>query len=291
MLALGFGLVVGGAALCVLRSLGAADALVIARLGVLPLAKAEPVVEHGLAVERQLHLAIDAADRPQQDMVRVVVGGRTAVRMGALVLEVPRPDQQHVTDDDPAVGRTPARLEDIRPGQVTARGRDCHVRGTEAEAARVAIQDRAEHAGRVHPRQAHPLDIAAWCDQRSHVAIRQEAVIRDRREGRRSPAGARETLSVDATESRRGSVGMHRMPPVRAASLAPVSKSCQSTRSPIGGPRRRLTIRAGASLPGSGSPTIPRSRPQPRGSVRRWPRSQRPRTPRSPRLAPTRCCR
>ena len=57
-------------------------------------------------------------------MVGVVVGGRAAVGVRAVVLVVPRPDQEHVADDDPAAPGAPARLEHHRAGQVAAVGRD-----------------------------------------------------------------------------------------------------------------------------------------------------------------------
>ena len=80
----------------------AGDALVVAVAGVLPLRADGAVVERRLAVERQLDLAVDAADRAQQHVVGVVVGRRAPVGVRALLLVMPGPDQQRVADDDPA---------------------------------------------------------------------------------------------------------------------------------------------------------------------------------------------
>ena len=102
--------------------------LVVVVAGVLPAAALAAVVEGRLAVERELDLAVDAADRAQQDVVGVVVGRRAAVRVRAVVAVVPGADQQHVADDDPAAAGAPARLQDHRAGQVAARGRDVHAR-------------------------------------------------------------------------------------------------------------------------------------------------------------------
>jgi hypothetical protein len=48
----------------------------------------------------------------------------------------------------------------------------------------MAIEDGTEHAGRVEPREAEPLDVAAGCDERGDLAIRQEPVVGDGRERR-----------------------------------------------------------------------------------------------------------
>ncbi len=152
-------------------ALGVRDRLVVAGTGVLPARVLAPVVEHRLAVEVDLNLAVHAAQEPQQHMVRVIVGRRATVGRRALGLVVPGADQQHVAHDDPPAARSPARLEHHRAGQVAARDRHVAVRGPDAEAARVAIEDRAEDARRVHPRQAHPLDVAAWSDERRGLAV------------------------------------------------------------------------------------------------------------------------
>jgi hypothetical protein len=143
-----------------------------------------PVVEDRLAVEDHLHLAVDATDRAQQDVLRVVVGGRPVVSRRPLVVVPPRADQQDVTDDHPAGRSSPACLEDHRAGQVAPLRRDTDVRRAEAERSGVAVEDRPEYAGRVHPRQTQPFERAAGGDQRGDLAVAQERVLRDPREGR-----------------------------------------------------------------------------------------------------------
>ena len=103
------------------------------------------------------------------------------------------------------------------PGQVLARGRDADALRAEAERARVAVEHRAEHARRVHARQAHPLDRPGRADQRDRLAVRQERVVGDRGNG----LGARSTAcsSVIASVLRR---------PWRAPVIAPVG--CESSR-------------------------------------------------------------
>ena len=118
----------------------------VARPGVLPGAVQAPVLEARLAVERDLDLAVHAADQPQQHVVGVVVRGRAAVRVRTLVLVVPGPDQEHVAHDDPAAARAPARLDHGRAGEVAPCGRHLDVRRPEPERARVAVEDCAEHA-------------------------------------------------------------------------------------------------------------------------------------------------
>ncbi len=167
-----------------------AGALVIARLGVRPRAEGAAVVEHGLAVHDQLDRSIHAAHRAQQDVLGVVVGGRAALGARALILLVPRPDQQHVAHDDPAGAGPPAGLEHVGARQVAARGGHLHVGRPEAEAARVAVQDGAEHAGRVDPRHAQPLDVARRRNQGGRLAVGQEAELGDGREGRAGVAGS-----------------------------------------------------------------------------------------------------
>ena len=164
--------------------------LAVAAAGVLPLRVAAAVVEDRVALQLDLDRAVDAADRAQQDVVGVVVGRRAAVGAAALLGVVPRADEQHVADDQPAAAGAPARLQDHRAGQIATRGRDHRVRRTEPERPRVAVQQRAEHARAVVAGQAHPLDRAAGSDQRAGLAVRQEAVVRDRRE-RRDERGIR----------------------------------------------------------------------------------------------------
>ena len=165
-----------------LEALALDDDLVVVVVGILPATTVAAVVEHRLAHERELDLAVDAADSAQQDVVGVVIGRRPPVGVRALPGMVPGADQQDVADDDPAAAGPPARLEDHRSRQVAARGRHVHTGGPEPERAGVAVEQRSEHARRVHPGQAHPLDAPARRDESRRLAVGQEAVVRYRRE-------------------------------------------------------------------------------------------------------------
>ena len=149
--------------------------------GVLPLRGQTAVVEDRLAVEQHLHLAVDTSDQPQQHVVGVVVGRCPPVDVRALVLVVPGTDQQHIAHDDPAAARAPARLEHVRPGQIAPRGGHVHIGRGQPKRPRVPIQHRPEHARRVKARQAQPLHVRVGRHQRTGLAIRQEAVLRNRR--------------------------------------------------------------------------------------------------------------
>ena len=115
-------------------------------------------------------------------MVGVVVGGRPAVRVGQLVLVMPGPHDQRVAHHQPPGGRGPAGLQHHGPGKVAAGRRDGHALRAEPEAARRPVQHRTEHARRVDPRQAQPFHVPGGRDQRGGLAVRQEAVLADRRE-------------------------------------------------------------------------------------------------------------
>ena len=165
-------------------ALAAGHALVILVVGVGPRGGPASVVEHGLAVELDLDLAVHAADGADQHVVGVVIGGGPTVGAGELVLVVPGTDQEHVADDDPARRRAPAGLEAHGAGEVAARGRHLHVGRSQPEAAGVAVEDGAEHAGRVHPGQAQPLDVAARRDEGARLTVGEKPVVGDRRERR-----------------------------------------------------------------------------------------------------------
>ncbi len=205
--------------------------LVVVVAGVLPAAAHPPVVERRLADERQLHLAVDAADRAQQHVVGVVVGGHAPVRVRALAVVVPWADQQDVADDDPAAARAPAGLEHHRAGQVAARRRHLHAGRAQPEDARVTVEHRAEDARRVHARETHPLDSAARRHERSGLAVGQERVVGDRR--KRAP---REALAAQCVDHRSGSQpgepngGPVTRPPCLRPRRSPLARS----RSPAG---------------------------------------------------------
>ena len=160
-----------------------------------------PVVEHRLALHDRLHLAGHAPDRPQQRVLGVVVHRRAVVLRRHPVVVVPRPDEQHVAHDDPAGRRPPARLEHHGARQVAPRRRHADVGRPEPEAPGVPPEQRPEDARGVEPRQAHPVDVTARRDERGHLAVGEEAVVRDRH-GRRvsgcagSAAGTRPMPSM-----------------------------------------------------------------------------------------------
>ena len=85
---------------------------------------------------------------------------------------------------EPAGRRLPGGLQDQGAGQVAAGRRDADAVRADAERAGAAVEDRREDAGRVRPRDAHPLDGAGGRDQAVRLAVGQERVARDRRERR-----------------------------------------------------------------------------------------------------------
>ena len=115
-------------------------------------------------------------------MVAVLVGGRPGVR-GDLVLVIARAHGQRVADHDPARRRVPRREEGVRAGLVDAGRRDVDTERAQPERAGLAIQQRAEHARRVEARHAQPVDRSIGRHQRAGVAVGEERVVGDRREG------------------------------------------------------------------------------------------------------------
>ena len=105
------------------------------------------------------------------------------MRDRVVVVVVPRADQQQVSHDDPAGRGCPARLQNHGARQVPPRRRNHDVGWPETEAARIAVQDRAEDARRVHAPKAEPLNVAAGRDQRGGLAIGEEGVLPDAGEG------------------------------------------------------------------------------------------------------------
>ena len=163
------------------------------------------VVEHRLAEQLDLGVAVDAGDRPDEDVVGLVVGRRTRVGgRRALRALAPRADDERVADDDPARRRHPRRLQDHRARLVAAAGGDAHRRRAEAEAAGRAVEDRAEDAGGVKARRAEPLDRAVGRHERAGVAVAEVAVVGDRRERRSGPGCARRTGSCRGPRRSRG---------------------------------------------------------------------------------------
>ena len=145
-----------------------------------PLRRRRAVLEHRLAHHLQLHLALDAFDHAHEQMVGVEVGWRPRMA-GALLVVVPFPDRQPVHHAQPSLRGHPRRLDQVRPGDVAPARGHIHVVGTHAPAPGAAVEHRGEHARRVEVRHAHPVDRTVRGDQRAGVAVRQEAVVGDRR--------------------------------------------------------------------------------------------------------------
>jgi hypothetical protein len=165
-------------------ALGGRGRGVVAVAGVVPRDLLGAVAEHRLALEVDLHRPVHAAQRAQQDVLGVVVGGGAAVGLRALLRVAPRADEQDVAHDDPARLRAPRRLEDVRPRDVAPAVGHLVVQRGEEEAAGLTVEHRAEDAGAVEARQAHPLHVPAGRDEGAGLAVREERVVRDRREGR-----------------------------------------------------------------------------------------------------------
>ena len=152
-----------------------------------PFGRRSAVVEGRLADELDLDAPLDALDRADEHVVGVVVRRRTGVGRD-LVFVIPGAERQRLADDDPAVGRLPRRLEDVRPGDVGPCGRVVDPERREAEESGLAVEQAAEHARRVEAWDAEPVDRPVGRDERARVAVREERVLGDRRErrGRRS---------------------------------------------------------------------------------------------------------
>ncbi len=170
--------------------------------------------------------------------------------MGArpLVLVVPRADQQHVADHDPAAAGAPARLEHHRARQVAAVGGHLDVGRAEPEPARVAVEHRAEHARRVEPRQAQPLDVAARRDERAWSRSRTGSRSR-RSAGTRHPAPVAGHL-MDAPGARMG----YRPLVLHPRAPSPAAAGGSSTRVSFAG-RTRLAGAEGSEAPPNARPT------------------------------------
>ena len=149
-----------------------------------PVGQGAAVVEDGLADQLHLDLALQAAGRPHQQVVGVVVGRGPGVRRD-LVLAHPRAHRQGVADLDPAGRRLPGRDQRVGPGLVDPRRRDVDAERPQPEGAGLPVEQRPEHARRVEPGHAQPVDGAVGGDQRAGVAVGEEGVLVDRGERRR----------------------------------------------------------------------------------------------------------
>ena len=160
------------------------DDLGVAALGILPLAALAAVVEHRLAVQRELDLAVDAPHGAQQHVLGVVVGGRRRCACCRSVVVVPGPHDQHVAHDQPPVGVSrwspgpscPAGSAG-RPAPPRRPGRP----GT-TPAARSRIAPNT--LGRVQASGGTSTRPCRSARPGGDLAVGQERVVGDRREGR-----------------------------------------------------------------------------------------------------------
>ena len=122
-----------------------------------PFGRCAPVVERRLAHQLDLDLAVQALDRADEHVLRVLVRGRAGVR-GDHVVAGGRPHDQRVAHLNPAPRGLPRGDEDIGPRFVVAIGGNVDPERRHSEHARLAVEQRAEHARRVKPRDAQPVD-------------------------------------------------------------------------------------------------------------------------------------
>ena len=148
-----------------------------------PLRRNAPVVEDRFARQLDLDLTLQAHRDAHQQVLGVLVGRRPRVRRHQ-ILAAARADRQCVAHDHPACRGRPGRQQRVRTRLVEARRRHVDPERPEAKRARLAVEQRAEHAGRVEARNAEPVDRAVGRDQRAGVAVREERVVGDRRERR-----------------------------------------------------------------------------------------------------------
>ena len=111
-----------------------------------PPRRSRAVIEHRLAHDLDLHLALDALDYAHEQMVGVEVGRRARVTGGVGARVVPRPDRQRILHDDPARWGHPRRLEHHRPRHVAHRQRHHDPVGADPEASGASVEQRPEHA-------------------------------------------------------------------------------------------------------------------------------------------------
>ena len=113
--------------------------------------------------------------------------------------------------------------------------------GPEAEPAGAAVEHHAEQRRRVEARHAHPLDHPVGRDQRARMTVREEGVVRDRREGRapRARVGQGERVvrdvghvaSMTGPAEGRGLIAPERraVPVLRSAGVQPKERGTMAT--------------------------------------------------------------
>jgi len=147
-----------------------------------PGARLPAVVEDRHRVDDHLHPAFDAGGQAQEGARRGGVAGRTP-EVGAPPPVAVRLDHEQVLDQQPPARRVPRRLEHHRPRDVVTVARHLGPVGAEADAPGGAIEQGTKDAGRVGSGEAQPLDRPVGRDEAAVLAVRQEGVIGDGREG------------------------------------------------------------------------------------------------------------
>ena len=104
------------------------------------------VVERRFADQFDLDGSVEALHRPHEEMLGVVVGGRSGVR-GDRVRPLSGPHRQGVVDDDPSTGGVPGGGQHMGAGHVGPRGGHIDAEGAEPERARAAVQEVPERTG------------------------------------------------------------------------------------------------------------------------------------------------
>ncbi len=197
-----------------------------------PLRGRRAVVEHRLAHHLHLDLTLDALDQAHEEVVGVVVRRRARVA-GAVLVVVPLPDRQRVDHPQPSLRRHPRGLDRVRSRDVAPAGGDVDPVGPHAPAPGAAVEHRAEHGGRVEVGQAHPLDRPVGGDERPGVAVREEAIVGDRREGRVQAGRARAHRHGPGEAVARlraaGPAHAHHSPTAVGGRSTPAGSSCSSS--------------------------------------------------------------
>ena len=167
-----------------------------------PLAGNAAVVERGLAHQIDLDTAVDALGGPNKRVIGILVRWRPGVGCHR-VLPAARSHRQRVAHHHPTRRRLPRRHHRVGPRLVDPVTGDVDPERAEPEPASSAVEQGTEHARRVEPRDAQPVDRAVRGHERARVAVGQEAVVGNRSErGRR--CRALRHRSVRDSVSRRG---------------------------------------------------------------------------------------
>ncbi len=158
-----------------------------------PLRRRSSIVEYGLADELDFDASLEAEHIAHEHVVGVVVCRRARVGCD-LVLAAPRTHGERVADQNPARRRVPGGSQRVRPRLVAPGGGNVDPERPHPEGPGLTIEQAPEDALRVEARNTEPIDGAVGCDERSGMAVREERVIGDRREWRRSCSGLRTPL-------------------------------------------------------------------------------------------------